>query len=135
MKHLPLLAALVCLLALAGCGAPAPQPPPPEETVQEEPVQKEPAQEETPTLEALCGPDYRSYLTETITMQMGNRMDKDPSVSYFPIAEASPLTDYAAIDETTAFSQDPEGHLILRFPPGAVADVAHGEQTFRIPLP
>ena len=27
------------------------------------------------TLETLCGADYQAYITETITMQMGNRME------------------------------------------------------------
>ena len=55
------------------------------------------------TLEALLGEDYTEYLTETITLQMGNRMDKTPDVRYFPIEEQQPLSDYVTIDEQTKF--------------------------------
>ena len=68
-------------------------------------------------------------------MQMENRMDKTPEVSYFPIAEKAPLSNYAAIDETTAFEVDENGDVVIRSPAGAVADEAHGEQSFRIPRP
>lgn len=37
--------------------------------------------QEEPTLESLLGEDYVQYLTETITMQMGNRMEKNPGWS------------------------------------------------------
>ena len=82
-----------------------------------------------------CGADWQDYLTETITMQMGNRMDKDPEVVYFPIADGAPLTDYAAIDETTAFEVDADGNIVILFPAGAVTDAAHGEQSFTVPRP
>lgn len=87
------------------------------------------------TLESLCGVNYRSYIVETITMQMENRMEKDPEVVYFPIREDRPLTDYAAIDETTAFTVDEDGSIVITFPAGTVTDAAHGEQTFRLPQP
>ena len=87
------------------------------------------------TLESLCGVNYRSYIVETITMQMENRMEKDPEVVYFPIREDRPLTDYAAIDETTAFTVDEDGNIVITFPAGTVTDAAHGQQTFRLPQP
>ena len=87
------------------------------------------------TLESLCGVNYRSYIVETITMQMENRMAKDPEVVYFPIREDRPLTDYAAIDETTVFTLDEDGSIVITFPAGTVTDAAHGEQTFRLPQP
>lgn len=87
------------------------------------------------TLESLCGVNYRSYIVETITMQMENRMEKDPEVVYFPIREDRPLTDYAAIDETTAFTVDEDGSIVITFPAGTVTDAAHGQQTFRLPQP
>ena len=74
-----------------------------------------------------------TYVTETITMQMGNRMEKDPEVRYFPIEENAPLSDYVTIDETTAFEVDEEGNPVIIFPAGTVTDAAHGEQRFRIP--
>lgn len=86
-----------------------------------------------PTLEDLLGEDYVSYLTETITMQMGNRMEKDSEVRYYPIEDNAPLTDYVAIDETTAFEVDEEGNPVILFPAGTVTDEANGEQSFRIP--
>ena len=87
------------------------------------------------TLESLCGVHYRSYIVETITMQMENRMEKDPEIVYFPIREDRPLTDYAAIDETTAFTVDEDGNIVITFPAGTVTDAAHGQQTFRLPQP
>ena len=87
------------------------------------------------TLESLCGVNYRSYIVDTITMQMENRMEKDPEIVYFPIREDRPLTDYAAIDETTAFTVDEDGSIVITFPAGTVTDAAHGQQTFRLPQP
>ena len=92
----------------------------------------EPAEE---TLSDLCGEDYQTYLIETITMQMGNRMDKDPAVIYFPIAEDAPLTDYVAIDETTEFQVNEAGNIVIFFPEGTVTDASHGEQSFIVPRP
>ena len=126
MKHFaPLAALLALLLVLTACGAADSQSP--EDTA--------PAKESTATLEELCGSDYQSYIIETITMQMGNRMDKTPDVVYFPIADNAPLTDYAAIDETTDFTVDGDGNIVVLFPAGTVTDEAHGEQFFRIPCP
>ena len=122
MKRMLSLAALLFLLLLpTGCGITSnAQELPPE--VQE-------------TLEDLCGADYRSYIISTITMQMGNRMDKTPEITYYPITEDAPLTDYAAIDETTSFYVDEDGNIVILFPAGSVTDAGNGQQSFRIPRP
>ena len=96
MKRLLSLLALLLLLALAACGGTEPRPP------------EEPPTAAEPKLEELCGTDYQSYIAETIIMQMENRMDKTPDVRYFPVTDSAPLTDYAAIDETTSFEVGPE---------------------------
>ena len=71
MKHFaPLAALLALLLVLAACGAADSQ----------SLAASVPAKEFTATLEELCGSDYQSYIIETITMQMENRMDKTPDV-------------------------------------------------------
>jgi len=123
----PLAALLALLLALSACGA-APK----EETA---PAGEAAPAEEAVTLEDLCGAGYQTYITDTITMQMGNRMDKDPDVVYFPITDHAPLTDYAAIDETTDFQVDADGNIVILFPAGTVTDESHGQQSFRIPKP
>lgn len=84
------------------------------------------------TLEALLGEDYAAYLTKTITMQMENRMEKDPDVAYYPVTDKAPLSDYAAIGEETQFEVDAEGYLVIIFPAGTVTDAANGIQYFRI---
>ncbi len=129
-----LLTLSLCALLLSGCAASASDsqgesaPPTAEQTP---PAEQETSEE--PTLEDLLGEDYAAYLTETITMQMGNRMEKDPDVRYYPIEDNAPLTDYVAIDETTAFEVDEEGNPVILFPAGTVTDEANGEQSFRIP--
>lgn len=124
MKYLTSLTALLALLlALTACGTSA------------SPAPEEPAASEEPTLETLCGADYQSYIVETITMQMENRMNKTPDVPYFPITDGAPLTDYAPIDNTTPFEVDEEGNVVIYFSAGAVTDEANGEQSFRIPPP
>ena len=130
---------LLCLLALlcallSACAASAADSETPDASPQAD--QTPPAAQETseePTLEALLGEDYVSYLTETITMQMGNRMEKAPDVRYYPIEDNAPLTDYVAIDETTAFEVDEEGNPVILFPAGTVTDEANGAQSFRVP--
>ncbi len=129
-RPLPLLLLLCLLLGLSACGAR------PGQDASEQP----PADEQTPeatvlTLEDLCGADYQTYLTDTITMQMGNRMDKTPEVVYFPIRDGSPLTDYVAIDESTAFEVDTDGNPVITFPAGTITDQANGEQFFIVPRP
>lgn len=123
---------LLGMLLLTACAAEATggDPAPAAEEQTEQTGQAEQAE---PTLEDLLGEDYVSYLTETITMQMSNRMEKDPEVRYYPIEDSAPLTDYVAIDETTAFEVDEEGNPVILFPAGTVTDEANGEQSFRIP--
>ena len=125
MKRLfaPLAALLALALMLSACSAAAIQ------------TGESTAPDGSATLEELCGEDYQTYIIETITMQMGNRMDKTPGVVYFPIREKVPLTDYVSIDETTDFTVDEEGHIVILFPAGTVTDEANGEQSFRIPRP
>lgn len=124
MKRALLPAALLCLLfLLTACGA------------QSGSGGETSAGEAKVTLESLCGEHYQSYITETITMQMENRMEKTPEVVYFPVEEHAPLTDYAVIDETTVFEADETGTVVIFFPAGAVTDTVNGEQSFRIPLP
>ena len=123
----PLAALLALLLMLSACSAAAIQT--------GEPGAPAKAPDSSATLEELCGEDYQTYIIEAITMQMGNRMDKTPYVVYFPIREKAPLTDYVSIDETTDFTVDEEGHIVILFPAGTVTDEANGEQSFRIPRP
>ena len=132
------LAALwMCVMLLSACGAAQASQPSPEEdpapSVQEATAQEDTQSQEEPTLESLLGDDSVNYLTETITMQMGNRMEKNPDVRYYPIEDNAPLSDYVAIDETTEFEVDEEGNPVILFPAGTVTDEAHGEQSFRIP--
>ena len=100
------LAALwMCVMLLSACGAAQASQPSPEEdpapSVQETTAQEDTQSQEEPTLESLLGDDYVNSLTETITMQMGNRMEKNPDVRYYPIEDNAPLSDYVTIDETT----------------------------------
>lgn len=125
MKRFASLAALLALLLmLTACSAAATQI-----------GESAPPADESATLEELCGADYQDYIIKTITMQMGNRMDKTPDVVYFPIADHAPLTNYVAIDETTDFTVDEEGHIVILFPAGTVSSEANGDQSFRIPRP
>lgn len=80
----------------------------------------------------LLGEDYAVYLTKTITMQMENRMEKDPDVAYYPVTDKAPLSDYAPIGEDTLFEADAEGCLVIIFPAGTVTDTDNGIQSFRI---
>ena len=132
---LAVLALLFGLLLLTACSAAAADErcgsTAADQTEQDEPAGQ--AEQPEPTLEDLLGEDYVSYLTETITMQMENRMEKTPEVRYYPIEDNAPLTDYVTIDETTAFEVDEEGNPVILFPAGTVTDEANGEQSFRIP--
>ena len=129
-----LLALWLCMLLLTACGAPAAEQ---DGEASDPPQESEPASEtdgqEDATLEELLGEDYVTYVTETVTLQMGNRMEKDPEVRYFPIEDDAPLSDYVTIDETTKFEVDEEGNPVIFFPAGTVTDEANGEQSFRIP--
>ncbi len=124
-QMLALLTLLCSMLLLAACTA---------EAAAGEEAAAPAAEEQTePTLESLLGEDYVDYLTETITMQMGNRMDKGPEVRYFPIEGNAPLSDYVTIDENTEFEVDDEGNPVIIFPAGTVTDEANGVQSFRVP--
>lgn len=95
-----------------------------------------PEETQEETLETLCGEDYVTYIVDTITMQMENRMEKTPEVVFFPIEEDAPLTDYVTIDTSTPFTLDEEdGSITLTFDAGMVTDAENGAQSFRIPLP
>lgn len=104
-NHLQIMAALVLLLSvslLTACGSPAAQEEAAEQKLAaavetdvipeiEENVPEEPAEGYAElTLEAVLGEDYVEYVTETITMQMENRMDKTPEALYFPIVDQKP---------------------------------------------
>ena len=137
MQISTLLTLLLCMLLLTACCASAaesegtdPETPPQESAAETEEPSAQPADV---TLEELLGEDYVNYLTETITMQMANRMDKDPEVRYFPIEDNTPLSDYVTIGGTTKFEVDEEGNPVIYFPAGTVTDEANGEQSFRIP--
>ena len=132
------LALLLCMLLLPACGASAAEQDgeTPETATQEAvsaPEAEQTAEQGDATLEDLLGEDYVNYVTETITMQMGNRMEKTPEVRYYPIEDNAPLSDYVTIDENTEFGLDEEGNPVIFFPAGTVTDEAHGEQSFRIP--
>ena len=71
-------------------------------------------------------------MTKTITMQMENRMEKNPDVAYYPVTDKAPLSDYAPIGEDTLFEVDAEGYLVITFPAGTVTDAANGIQVFHI---
>ena len=143
ITRFPYLAVLFSLLlVLTACSSSADsgpssaaESPAPAETPADPAVNLDTPTEENATLESLCGADYQSYLVETIIMQMENRMEKTPEVVYFPIEDDKPLTDYAAIDETTSFTVDEEGNIVIHFPAGTVTDESHGEQTFIMPKP
>ena len=112
ITRFPYLAVLFSLLlVLTACSSSADsgpssaaESPAPAETPADSAANLDTPTEENATLESLCGVDYQSYLVDTITMQMENRMEKTPEVVYFPIEDDKPLTDYAAIDETTSFT-------------------------------
>ena len=143
ITRFPYLAVLFSLLlVLTACSSSADsgpssaaESPAPAETPADSAANLDTPTEENATLESLCGLDYQSYLVDTITMQMENRMEKTPEVVYFPIEDDKPLTDYAAIDETTSFTVDEEGNIVIHFPAGTVTDESHGEQTFIMPKP
>ena len=87
-QMLALLTLLFGMLLLTACAAAAAADG--QEAVPAEEEQMEQTEQAEPTLEDLLGEDYVSYLTETITMQMGNCMEKDPEVRYFPIVDNAP---------------------------------------------
>lgn len=112
--------ALMCLL-LTGCSSGSAAP-----------STQAPVTEPAPTLQSLMGSDYGQQISDTITMQMGNRMDKNPDIDYYPISENTPLSSYVQIGPDTAFEVDEEGCVIIQLPAGSVTDAAQGIQEFRI---
>ena len=84
------------------------------------------------TLESLLGEDYVQFVTDTITMQMENRMVKNPEVRFYPVEDQAPLSNYIAINEQTQFELGEDGYLVILFPAGTVTDPTHGEQRFRV---
>ena len=135
LQAMALLMLMLCMLFLTACGASAAgqEETPPQESAASAETEEPAAERGDATLADLLGEDYVTYLTETITMQMGNRMEKDPEVRYYPIEDNAPLSDYVTIDETTRFEVDEEGNPVIFFPAGTVTDEANGEQSFRIP--
>ena len=135
LQAMALLMLMLCMLFLTACGASAAgqEETPPQESAAAPETEEPAAEQGDATLADLLGEDYVTYLTETITMQMGNRMEKDPEVRYYPIEDNAPLSDYVTIDENTEFGLDEEGNPVIFFPAGTVTDEAHGEQSFRIP--
>ena len=133
------LAALwMCAMLLSACGAaqasqPSAEDDPAAAAAQETAAPEDTQSQEEPTLESLLGEDYVQYLTETITMQMGNRMEKNPDVRYYPIEDNAPLSDYVTIDETTEFEVDEEGNPVILFPAGTVTDRPTGRRASASP--
>lgn len=124
---------------LLGCGAVKQNPKQdivqdvPQETRQAALIEEIPEATEAPiTLEMLLGEDYVQFLTETITMQMGNRMEKNPDVRYYPITDKAPLSNYVILGEETQFEVDADSTLVIVFPAGSVTDKDNGVQRFRI---
>lgn len=142
-RHLLSVLFAACVL-LSGCGtnnSPA-QEPDSDSPAQEQPLDPSDSSDASDdsdsaekTLEDLCGEDYAQYIEETVLMQMENRMEKDPEVVYYPIADDAPLSDYVTLDEHTEFELSDESTITLSFPAGTVTDEANGPQSFRIPLP
>lgn len=135
LQAMALLMLMLCMLFLTACGASAAgqEETPPQESAAAPETEEPAAERGDATLADLLGEDYVTYLTETITMQMGNRMEKDSEVRYYPIEDNAPLSDYVTIDENTRFEVDEEGNPVIFFPAGTVTDEANGEQSFRIP--
>lgn len=98
-------------------------------------VSQETASSETEaqTLESLLGSDYVDYISETILMNMENRMDLEPEVEYYPVVNDAPLTDYVTIDENLPFEVNEDGDVVITFDAGVVADESYGEQFFILP--
>ena len=92
-----------------------------------------PSETEAQTLESLLGSDYVDYISETILMNMENRMDLEPEVEYYPVVNDAPLTDYVTIDENLPFEVNEDGDVVITFDAGVVADESHGEQFFILP--
>ena len=142
-RHLLSVLFAACVL-LSGCGTnnSTAQEPDSDSPAQEQPLDPSDSSDASDdsdsaekTLEDLCGEDYAQYIEETVLMQMENRMEKDPEVVYYPIADDAPLSDYITLDEHTEFELSDESTITLSFPAGTVTDEANGPQSFQIPLP
>lgn len=142
-RHLLSVLFAACVL-LSGCGTnnSTAQEPDSDSPAQEQPLDPSDSSDASDdsdsaekTLEDLCGEDYAQYIEETVLMQMENRMEKNPEVVYYPIADDAPLSDYVTLDEHTEFELSDESTITLSFPAGTVTDEANGPQSFRIPLP
>ena len=129
----------ICVFALVGCKASAvvegtkKKPLPTETQIEQEQTDETSEQVEELTLEDLLGEDYIDLITETITMNMENRMDKTPEVQYYPIVEQAPVTDYVTIDAYLPFEINENGDVVITFAAGTLTDEAQGEQRFILP--
>lgn len=96
------------------------------------PTPPEAVSQSPPELERLLGENYISFLSDTILMQMGNRMQKDSSVRFYPIDDRKPLNTYCPIGPNTEYLVDEDGYLVILLPAGAVTEAEHGVQRFRV---
>lgn len=126
---------LAAALLLAGCSASSASSTASSTPASSAAVSQETASSETEaqTLESLLGSDYVDYISETILMNMENRMDLEPEVEYYPVINDAPLTDYVTIDENLPFEVNEDGDVVITFDAGVVADESHGEQFFILP--
>ena len=90
---------------------------------------------EPATLAELYGDDYAEFVKDTIEMQMGNRMEKNPDIKYLPITEEKSLTEYISIDDTTEFYLNDDGNPVIVLPAGSVTSETFGAQEFILPKP
>ncbi|MBU5627934.1 RsiV family protein [Oscillibacter sp. MSJ-2] len=90
---------------------------------------------ESATLAELYGEDYAKFIRDTIEMQMGNRMDKNPDIKYLPITEEKSLTEYVSIDDSTEFYFNDDGNPVIVLPAGSVTSETFGAQEFILPKP
>lgn len=139
-RQLFCMAAALCLvLSLGACGAPSVQESlPPASTSSVGSVDSAGSvnsAEDTVFLADIYGDDYVSFVTDTLTMQMENRMEKTPERVYFPVQEQKPLSDYVTIDETTEFYVNEDGNTVVVLPAGSVTDADAGIQEFIVPKP
>ena len=126
---------LAAALLLAGCSASSASSTASSTPASSAAVSQETASSETEaqTLESLLGSDYVDYISETILMNMENRMDLEPEVEYYPVVNDAPLTDYVTIDENLPVEVNEDGEVVITFDAGVVADESHGEQFFILP--
>ncbi|QNL44776.1 DUF3298 domain-containing protein [Oscillibacter hominis] len=134
MKRIPALFPLaLALLLLAACG-PAPSGSASQNAASLASSQGD-GSSEPATLAELYGEDYAEFIGDTIEMQMGNRMEKNPDIKYFPITEEKPLTEYVSIDDSTEFHLSDDGNPVVVLPAGSVTSETFGAQEFILPKP